>query len=118
MTKTATSSPRVGSEHVNEVRLTGRVSGAPTDKELPSGDVLVSLRVVIDRPPRARRAVDRREVDTIDLACWSARSRASALRADEGDLVEVHGSLRRRFYRAGGAVASRYEVEVRSLRRI
>lgn len=107
MTKTATSSPRVGSEHVNEVRLTGRVSGA-----------LVSLRVVIDRPPRARRAVDRREVDTIDLACWSARSRASALRADEGDLVEVHGSLRRRFYRAGGAVASRYEVEVRSLRRI
>ena len=34
------------------------------------------------------------------------------------DVVEVDGALRRRFFRAGGAAASRYEVEAHRVRRV
>lgn len=107
---------------VNEVRLVGRVSAEVEQRELPSGDLLVSVRVVVGRPPSARRreagAEPRAGVDTIDVACWSARTRASALRLAPGDHVEVQGALRRRFFRAGGAAVSRYEVEAASVRRV
>ena len=35
-----------------------------------------------------------------------------------GDVVEVTGALRRRFFRGGGGVQSRYDVEVSALRRM
>lgn len=107
---------------VNEVRLVGRVSADVEERELPSGDLLVSVRVVVGRPaPAARRrdgAEARTGVDTIDVACWSGRTRAAALRLAPGDHVEVQGSLRRRFFRAGGAAVSRYEVEAAAVRRV
>lgn len=107
---------------VNEVRLVGRVSAEVEQRELPSGDLLVSVRVVVGRPPPGSRrrggAEARATVDTIDVACWSARTRAGALRLAPGDHVEVRGALRRRFFRAGGAAVSRYEVEAASLRRV
>jgi len=40
---------------VNSVRLVGRVSAEPEHRELPSGDQLVQLRVVVARPPRPAR---------------------------------------------------------------
>lgn len=98
----------------NEVHLTGRVSGDPSERELPSGDHIVQLRVVV---PRARHP-GRQQVDTIDVTCWSARSRASALRLTDGAGVQVAGALRRRFFRAGAGSASRYEVEASSVRRV
>lgn len=109
----------------NEVQLTGRVSGDPTQRELPSGDVLVQLRVVVPRPAvRGRRRAAgaegsrpaRAQVDTIDVACWTARSRASALRLADGDGVQVAGSLRRRFFSTGAGRASRYEVEASAVK--
>ncbi|MCE0487709.1 single-stranded DNA-binding protein [Ornithinimicrobium sediminis] len=86
--------------HVNEVRLVGRVTGAPVARVLPSGDVVVTLRLTVDRPP-PRRGDDpsRRRVDAIELACWTPRTRAAAERVSEGDVVEVTGALRRRFQR-------------------
>ena len=57
-------------------------------------------------------------MDTIDVACWTAVARRSAGRLAVDDHVEVEGSLRRRFFRAGAGVASRYEVEARALRRV
>ena len=36
---------------VNEVLLTGRVSGVPEERELPSGDRVVQLRLVVRRAP-------------------------------------------------------------------
>lgn len=102
----------------NEVRLTGRVSGAPEQRELPSGDVLVQLRVVVPRPAaRSRGATaSRQRVDTIDVTCWSARARGAALRLDDGAGVQVTGALRRRFFRTGSGAASRYDVEASSIR--
>jgi single-strand DNA-binding protein len=110
----------------NEVHLTGRVSGEPTERELPSGDRLVQLRVVVPRPARRARSRDsaeaaggaRRQVDTIDVACWTARTRAGALRLTDGSGVQVEGALRRRFFRTGAGAASRYEVEARALRSV
>ncbi|WP_298749317.1 single-stranded DNA-binding protein [uncultured Serinicoccus sp.] len=104
----------------NEVHLRGRVSGAPTQRELPSGDVLVQLRVVVPRPQRRGRAASgsAQRVDTIDVSCWTARARAAALRLEDGGGVEVTGALRRRFFRTGAGAASRYDVEATSLRAV
>ncbi len=71
----------------------------------------MTFRVVVDRPPD--KGATRRTVDVLDVACWQARVRRSALRLSPGDLVLVEGSLRRRFFVAGGGRASRYEVEAR-----
>lgn len=103
---------------VNEVRLVGRVSGEPEERVMPSGDRLVALRLVVPREP-ARRGAERPKVtvDTIDVACWSAATRRTALRVGVGDTLEVTGSLRRRFFRAGPMALSRYEVEALRLSR-
>lgn len=116
---------------VNEVQLRGRVSGEPQERELPSGDTVVQLRVVVRRPERTRTrghtttspatAPGRGQgvtVDTIDVGCWTAATRRAAGRLLEGDVVEVSGSLRRRFWRSPSGAASRYEVEASSVRRV
>lgn len=108
---------------VNEVRLVGRVSGAPETREMPSGDTLLLWRLVVPRDePRRRRtgeAEPRRlpTVDTIDIACWSASARRAAARLTADDIVEVTGALRRRFFRGGSGAQSRYEVEARAIKR-
>lgn len=98
----------------NEVRLVGRLSAEPEVRELPSGDELCVCRLVVPREdvrvlPSGRRGPS---VDVVDLAAWSARPRRAMARWQAGDEVEVTGSLRRRFYRAGGRTASRVEVEI------
>lgn len=115
----------------NEVQLVGRVSGEPSERELPSGDKVVTLRLVVPRPARRARTAAgaetegragtgarRSQVDTIDIACWTARARATALRLPDGAGVQILGSLRRRFYSTGAGRASRYEVEASSVRRV
>lgn len=103
-------------DYVNQVRLVGRVTATGEARELPSGDTVHTLRVVV--PRETRRDGERSGVDTIDVACWGAGVRRSAARLSVEDHVEVEGALRRRFFRAGGAVASRYEVEARTVRRL
>lgn len=110
---------QVAPAHRNSVRLVGRVSGVPVERELPSGDRLVTFRLVIERTAAAGSA--RRpgaRVDTIDCAAWGARVRRSALGWSPGEVVEVEGAMRRRFRRApGGGPISRVEVEVLKARR-
>jgi single-strand DNA-binding protein len=56
----------------NEVLLTGRVSGEPQERELPSGDRVVQFRVVVRRAtPRPAAEGSRASVDTIDVSCWT-----------------------------------------------
>ncbi len=103
----------------NEVLLVGRVSGAPVERELPSGSVVVSWRVVVDRPPAASPAgIRTATVDTFDCIAWTARTRRSARALVVGDVVQVEGALRRRFWRVGAGSASRCELEAASLRRL
>lgn len=102
----------------NAVVLVGRVSVPPETRTLPSGDELVTFRLVVPRsgPRRGVGAKARSTVDVLDIACWSARTRRCALRLQGGEMVRVEGALRRRFFRAGGATASRFEVKAASVR--
>lgn len=99
----------------NEVRLIGRVGDQPQLRELPSGDAVVTFRLVVPRGPRERRPP---QVDTVDCAAWTAALRTRSLRLAADEVVEVVGRLRRRFWRGEGGPASRYEVEVLSIGRV
>lgn len=109
-------------EHRNEVSIVGRVAADPETRELPSGDELVSFRVVVERPPSPRGSAreGRRAptVDTLDCSAWTAATRRAALRLACGDVVAVSGSLHRRFWRVAAGAVSRTEVEVGSVRRV
>ena len=104
-------------DQVNRVTLVGRLSAVGEPRVLPSGDTVVTARVVVPRPARSARTPGRAGVDTIEVACWSTASRRALGRLSTDDVVEVEGALRRRFFRTGGGAASRYEVEVTRLRR-
>lgn len=115
MARSATPGRTVAPDPVNEVRLVGRVPGPAEVTVLPSGDEVVQWRVVVPRTdPRSSGP----RVDTIDCAAWTSALRTRALRLSEGDHVEVTGPLRRRFWRTPAGAASRYEVEVRTVRRV
>lgn len=131
-------------ETLNAVHIVGRVSWGPEVRVLPSGDEVVQLRVVVPRParrgaPKARQRQGdeaqgkdaqgkasqgktsqgkRAQVDAIEVACWSARTRAAALRLSIDDYADLEGSLHRRFYAGGQGRVSRYEVEAQRLRRV
>ena len=103
---------------VNEVIVGGRVSGSPEERELPSGDTVVQLRLVVPRSgSRSGAAAGGATVDTIDIACWTKVLQRKAVRLRPGDLVIVRGALRRRFWRSPAGPASRYEVEAMLLDR-
>jgi single-strand DNA-binding protein len=110
--------------HVNEVRLAGRLAVDPVSRQLPSGDLLVSFRLVVERSPASRASARNGTgssrsptVDTVDCAAWRKDVQRAVLRARPGDVLEVHGALRRRFWRTGSGPASRSEVEVVRVRR-
>ena len=85
--------------HLNEVHLVGRLAIAPTTRELPSGDVLLSLRLVVGRVGGRKGAPPRSPtVDTLDCAVWRADVRRRALSLQPGETIEIHGALRRRFW--------------------
>jgi len=105
-----------GTLNCNEVALVGRVSADPERRDLPSGDQLVTFRVVVDRPPQ--KGVSKRAVDVIDVTCWTKRTQRTAAALEPGSTVRVEGALRRRFFAAAGGRASRYEVEASRLARV
>lgn len=115
---TAAAGPAADISAVNEVRLRGRLGAAPEQRVLPSGDAVVSFRVIVDRPARSSASGSVARVDTLDCSAFRADVRRRCLRWEPGDVVEVAGSLHRRFFRAGGGPASRYDVEVLTASRV
>ncbi|CAB4727066.1 MAG: single-stranded DNA-binding protein [Actinobacteria bacterium] len=100
---------------INEVRLVGRVTSLAVEKELPSGDKVVEFRVVIGR---GKLRNGKKEVDSLDIAAWSAKARKAALSVKIDTWVEVKGSVRRRFWRAPTGLASRWQVEASEVVRL
>lgn len=109
----------------NEVALRGRLSAPPEARTLPSGDEVVVFRLVVDRPSTVRGRTSARgqssgrrapTVDTFDCAVWRAAHRRAAGGWAAGDVIELTGALRRRFWRTAGGAASRHEVEVTTVR--
>lgn len=117
MTKTQTKDEGGADAVANDVRLVGRLTGEPAVIELPSGDTLVTFRISVPRAPAgASSAGATQRVDSVPCAAWSARLRRSITTWRAGDLVEISGAVRCRFYQAGGATRSRVEVEATSAR--
>ena len=101
---------------VNEVVLVGRLSQPAEEQVLASGSELVKFRVIVSRPPSHTSRVT---VDSLDCVVFEKRPARAAMKWSAGDLVEVRGSLRRRFFSpAGGGRVSRCEVEVAAVRLI
>jgi single-strand DNA-binding protein len=99
----------------NEVLLVGRVTSSAVEKLLPSGDRVVEFRVVIGRD-KSRGA--KKEVDSLDIAAWSSKTRKAALTLKIDTWVEIKGSVRRRFWRAPTGLASRWQVEASEVVRL
>jgi single-strand DNA-binding protein len=98
----------LASAHRNEVTVAGRLAAAPLAKLLPSGDEIVTWRLVIDRVAGSSRG----KVDAVECTAFLSRVRRQALTWTVGDVVEASGALRRRFWRGPTGLQSRYEVEV------
>jgi single-strand DNA-binding protein len=95
----------------SQVALVGRLGAQVRSKELPSGDVITTFTVIVDRPARERRGGQ--NAATVDaIACTTTRARTRSL----VERLEP-GTLRRRFWRGGNGapVGSTMEVVVRSL---
>ena len=86
---------------VNVVILRGHLSRPPEQRLLPSGDVLATFEVTVPASGGVR-------TETAPVA-WPGAP-AAALELAEGEEVVVAGRVRRRFFRAAGAVQSRTEV--------
>ncbi|WP_433238858.1 single-stranded DNA-binding protein [Streptosporangium sp. CA-135522] len=98
----------------NEVILVGRLPETARIRSLQSGSTLGAWRLIVRRQQRGRGT----RVDTIP--CVSFEPEVTVAVADwlPDDMVEVVGSLRRRWWGSEGAKSSGYEVEVRSARRL
>jgi single-strand DNA-binding protein len=101
----------------NEVKLVGRVAAQAESKELPSGDVITTFRLIVPREERtgasSRGPAGRKGgVDTFECVAWRAALRRTVNSWQEGDMVAVTGALRRRFWRGEAGATSRHEIEV------
>lgn len=101
----------------NEVTLCGRVAAPAEERELPSGDSLVTARIIVDRDAATLRNSAQR-VDTIDCMAWLARVQRTMRAWQPGDTVHIEGSIRRRFFRSQAGPVSRVEVEVKRAKRL
>lgn len=95
--------------HHNEVHIVGRVSAAPEVRELRDGELVV-WRVAVERP---RPPGEPRRSDWLTCATAEAGPGATARTLRVGDVVELHGWLRRRFWRSRNGPVTPLEIEVR-----
>jgi single-strand DNA-binding protein len=99
----------------NDVVLRGRISAPAELRTLPSGDPLLTFRLVVRRPePRARG----QSVDVLTCITYDRGLQRRAALWQPGDVVEVQGALQRRFWRTGGGTASVCEVNCRRGRKV
>ncbi|MCF6746468.1 single-stranded DNA-binding protein [Blastococcus sp. KM273128] len=99
----------------NDVVLRGRLSAPAELRNLPSGDTLVSFRLVVRRPGPTVRG---RSVDVLTCITYDRGLQRRAAAWQPGDVVEVEGALQRRFWRTGTGTASVCEVNCRRGRKV
>ncbi len=85
---------------LNVCVVAGTLSSAPTKRDLPSGQHLMMFEITTRAAGQPTRSVPVAWLDGPEAACkWPA-----------GSSVVAVGEVSRRFFRAGGATASRTEV--------
>lgn len=102
------------SDWVNSVQLVGRVTSEAEEIVLPSDQILVRFRLVVPRENPTTRTT----VDTVDCVAFKSVIQRKIRSLKVGDIVDLDGQFRRRFWKAGSGVASRVEVEVSTLKRL
>jgi len=115
MSTDASSAPRVRAsracaddpEGVNLVVLRGRVSSPPAVRDLPSGSRLLTLAL---RVPTSDPSAT-----SVPVAVWEPAAWLETVGPD--DELVVTGTVRRRFFRAGGATGARVEVQAVAIAR-
>ena len=119
MSTSSTTATPAETHSSSTVLLRGRVTAPPEERELPSGDALVTFRLSVPRRPTPLGRGSRQTSDWVDCVAAAARVRRGARTWSVGDEIEVDGVLRRRFYRtASGGGGSRLEVEALQARRV
>jgi single-strand DNA-binding protein len=106
---TTTNSPA----HRNEVLLVGELTGPPEERTLADGREVVTLR--LDVRPAEDGGGGR---DSFDCSIDAARARRAALGWMVGDVVEVEGAVRRRFYRSAHGLRPFTVIDVSRARRL
>lgn len=94
--------------HVNEIVLIGRLSGAPEWKPLPGGGQVAVWRIIVEHQD-ARSPQD--AIDTIRCVTYDPSVHEGVRDWRHGDVIEVRGSLRHRFWRGPDGPRGLYEVE-------
>jgi single-strand DNA-binding protein len=99
--------------HRNEVYLVGEVSSTPEERTLSDGRGAVTFRLEVrtDSSAGGNR-------DSLDITLTSPRARKAALAWAVGDLVEVQGVVRRKFYKVGAASKPFTVIEAERAKRL
>ena len=100
-------------DHRNEIVLVGEVTTSPDERTLADGSPIVTFRIDVTRDPEL--GVGR---DSFECTAHAARLRRSLAAWQTGDVVEVTGALRRKFYRVGSSSRPFMVVEVDRARRL
>ena len=94
----------------NDVVLRGRMSAPAELRTLPSGDPLLTFRLIVRRPVVPARG---QSVDVLTCITYDRALQRRIAAWQPGDVVEVEGALQRRFWRTSSGTASVCEVNCR-----
>jgi single-stranded DNA-binding protein len=95
-------------EHVNEIVLVGRLSGEPEWRALPDDRHVAVWRLIVEHRD-ARSPQD--AIDTIRCVTYDPALQTGVRTWSHGDVIEVRGALRHRFWRGPAGPRGLYEVE-------
>lgn len=98
----------------NHVHLIGKLGTQVQERVLPSGDVLVAFHLVLPR----LRPQTATKVDALPCHVTSAALMRKICSCAPGDVLEVEGALRRRFWRSPTGLGSAVEVHVTKVRAV
>ena len=98
----------------NDVVLRGRLSAPPQLRALPSGDRLLLFKLVVREQARPRGP----KSGVITCVSYLPAVQRYAVGWTSEDVVEVEGTLQRRFWRTPTGTAVAYEVNCRRGRKV
>jgi single-strand DNA-binding protein len=98
----------------NEVVLVGRLSAAPEEYPLPSGDTATKWRVIVRR--RRRHGRGGTLTDSVPCVTFDAETAAIVRGLKPREFIEVTGAFRCRVFGPTAAKIWRYEVEAASVK--
>jgi single-strand DNA-binding protein len=111
--------------HRNEVVVVGKLAPPVEPRQRADGSEVLTFRVAVRSPtagsgrdPAAREPNASGRRDILDCVASSAAIRRRLESYRPGDVVELAGCLRHRFWNTAGRVQSRYEIEVDTLKRL